>query len=115
MGVIGRLFRTEKAFWHGVTVMLDYTTPSSDPVFELEEKLRTAIDAAGVGEFLHFEATLEWDLVIFEMHGPDADRLYAVARPVMQAARFMHGAEVTLRYGPDVKATRREKDILKAA
>ena len=34
------------------------------------------------------------------MYGPDADRLFAAVRPVLEGADFMRGARVTLRYGP---------------
>jgi hypothetical protein len=34
------------------------------------------------------------------MYGPDADRLFAAVRPVLETAAFMRGARVKLRYGP---------------
>ena len=114
MGFFGRLFRTKKAFWHGVTAVVNYTVQSGDPVFDLEEKLLAAINAAGVGEYQQFWAPLDWTEIIYEMHGPDADRLFAVVKPVFEAASFMDGAEVTLRYGPDVKGTRTEVVILRS-
>lgn len=40
------------------------------------------------------------------MYGPDADKLFAVVRPILEACSFMQGASVTLRYGPQVDGVR---------
>ena len=42
------------------------------------------------------------------MSGPDADRLFAAVRPVLEGADFMRGARMTFRYGPPRMACERE-------
>ena len=73
------------------------------PLHALERDLSQAIIDAGAGVYDgHEVALLEGDDAYLFMYGPDAERLFDVVRPVLQMARMMAGAKVTLRYGsPD--------------
>jgi len=48
------------------------------------------------------------------MYGPDADRLFAAVRPVLESAGFMQGARVRLRYGKAQSGAREEVIVLGA-
>lgn len=69
-------------------------------MFDLEEKLENAITYAQAGEYDGNEISVDGSDGSLYMYGPDADRLFSVARPILEPATFMRGAKVTLRYGP---------------
>ncbi len=85
---------------HSVIVHFDYGSTDLAPMFALEDRLRSAIDQAGVGEHDGHEIAIDGSDGFFYMYGPDADALFAVARPVLESAPFMKGARAKLRYGP---------------
>ena len=53
-----------------------------------------------VGEFDGNKVATDGSDGSLDMYGPNADALFAAARPILLAAEFMRGARVTLRYGP---------------
>jgi len=85
---------------HAVIVAFDYGSTDPQPVFDLSSRLEEAIAAAGVGEFDGNELAADGSDGSLYMYGPDADRLFAAVRPLLEAAAFMRGARVKLRYGP---------------
>ena len=108
MGVLSRLFGKKSAPpprspEQAVIVKFDYMGSTDlTLLFELEGKLEAAIGAANVGEFDGNEVATDGSDGILYMYGADADRLFEVIRPVLEACSFMRGARVTLRYGPPV-------------
>ena len=85
---------------HAVIVVFDYGSTNLQPMFDLEEKLERAISNAQVGEYDGNEIAIDGSDGSLYMYGPDADRLFAVIKPILQSTPFMHGAKVKLRYGP---------------
>jgi hypothetical protein len=85
---------------HAVIVAFDFGSSDPQPVFDLSTRLEQAIAAAGAGEFDGNELAADGSDGTLYMYGPDADRLFAAVRPVLEAAAFMQGARVKLRYGP---------------
>ena len=98
---------------HGVTVNFDYIG-STDlaRLFALEEKLEAVINAAKAGELDGNEVATDGSDGFLYMYGPDADRLFEVIRPVLEACSFMRGARITLRYGPATAEARRREFVL---
>ena len=76
----------------------------------LEGRLHAAIAAAGVGELDGDELAAGGREGTLYAYGADADRLYAVMRPLLEGAPCMRGAVVTLRYG--ILARRHARDAL---
>lgn len=73
------------------------TVNEREALFELEDSLRGAIEAARVGELDGHEFG-GGEAVVF-MYGPDADRLFSTVAALLRS----HGsgpASCTLRYGP---------------
>jgi hypothetical protein len=68
-------------------------------ITQLEDELRAAIEAAKVGEFDGNELAVDGSEGRFYMYGPDADRLFNVVRPILEASPLMKGADVIKRYG----------------
>lgn len=85
---------------HGVIVRFNYRLPDLTALREVEHNIEGAILRAGVGEYDGDEIAVSLSDGFLYMYGPDADRLFAVIRPVLESAPFMRGALVTLRYGP---------------
>jgi hypothetical protein len=105
MGLLKRLFgKGEKAQprapEHAVLVRFAYGSTDLSRLFALEEQLERAIAAAAVGEYDGNEVATDGSDARLYMYGPDADALFAAVRPALEAAPFMRGAQVTLRYGP---------------
>lgn len=100
---------------HAVIVAFDYGSTDPQPVFDLSDRLEQAIDTAGVGEFDGNELAADGSDGSLYMYGPDADRLLATVRPVLEAAAFMRGARVKLRYGPAGSGAGEKTVVLGAA
>jgi len=85
---------------HAVIVQFAYGSTDLSRLFALEERLEAAIAAAGVGEFDGNDIATDGSDGTLYMYGPDADALFAVVRPALEATDFMRGARARLRYGP---------------
>ena len=105
MGFFSRLFAKKKSPVpnspeQAVIVHFRYGDTDLERLFNLEEKLEAAISDAGAGEFDGNEMAVDGSDGYLYMYGPDADRLFEVVKPLLEATTFTQGASVTLRYGP---------------
>jgi hypothetical protein len=118
MGLLSKVFGgksqpDDKPVEHAVVVNFDYGGSTDlQPIFALEEKLEAAIDAAKAGEYDGNEVAVDGSDGSLYMYGPDADRLFSVVRPVLEACIFMRGARVKLRYGPPQDGVRERHVVL---
>jgi hypothetical protein len=106
MSVFSKLFgKAEKpasaaAPEHAVIVHFDYGSTNLQPIFALERELEEAIVAARAGEYDGNEVAVSGKDGCLYMYGPDADRLFAVVKPILDACTFTSKARIKLRYGP---------------
>jgi hypothetical protein len=105
MGLFSKWFgsrRTEEDLppEHAVIIHFRYGSTNLQPIFDLEDELERAINAAQVGQFDGNEVAVDGSDGSLYMYGPDADRLFATVKPILETRQFMHGATATLRYGP---------------
>jgi hypothetical protein len=112
MSLLSRIFGakseiTAKPVEHAVIVKFAYIGSTDlDPLFALETQLESAITTAQAGEYDGNEVAVDGSDGTLYMYGPDADKLFAVIRPVLEACSFMKGAAVKLRYGPPADGVR---------
>lgn len=85
---------------HAVIVHFNYGSTDLQPLFALEDELEDAIAAAAAGAYDGNEVAADGSDGFLYMYGPDADKLLAAVKPVLEACEFMRGATVTVRYGP---------------
>lgn len=97
---------------HAVIVHFEYAADNLAPLFELEEKLEEAIDAAGVGEFDGDEMAVDLSDGSLYMYGPDADALFAAVRPLLGGASCLRNVRATVRYGPPEDGVRERTERL---
>lgn len=97
---------------HGVIVHFEYGSTDLNALFRLEDRLRQAIQNAGVGEHDGHEIAVDGSDGYLYSYGPDADALFAVMRPELEAAPFMRGARAKLRYGPPEPGVREVEVVL---
>jgi hypothetical protein len=83
-----------------VIVRFAYGQTDLSPLYELEDKLIAAIEAADAGEFDGNEVATDGSDGSLYMYGPDADRLFEAVRPVLASATCIRQAVATIRYGP---------------
>ena len=83
-----------------------YGSKDLAPLFALEDRLESAIAASNVGYLDGDEIANDGSDGFIYMYGPDADRLSDVVLPVLKAADFMKGAEVTREYRPPAEKPR---------
>jgi len=83
-----------------VIVHFEYGQTDLNPLYELEDKLIAAIEAADAGEFDGNEVATDGSDGSLYMYGPDADRLFTAIRPVIASATCIRNAVATVRYGP---------------
>jgi hypothetical protein len=84
---------------HAVIVSFAYGAADLAPLVALEDRLRQAIAADGTGEYDGNEVADDGSDGSFFMYGPDADRLYASVKPVLEASGILSRLQVRLRYG----------------
>jgi hypothetical protein len=82
-----------------VIVRFDYGSKDWKPFFDWEEKFEAAVAAAQVGEYDGNELAVDSSDGMLFLYGPDADKLFAVIRPQLEAATVLKNVVVTLRYG----------------
>jgi hypothetical protein len=92
-----------------VIVHFDYGQTDLSPLFELEDQLIAAIDAAGVGESDGNEVATDGSDGDLYMYGPDADKLFEAIQPVLESATCIHQTVATIRYGPPEDGVRERK------
>jgi hypothetical protein len=85
---------------HAVIVNFNYGSNDLTRLFEIEERLESAITEAGVGEFDGNDIATDGSDANLYMYGPNADAIFEVIRPILEKIDCMKGAKATLRYGP---------------
>jgi hypothetical protein len=91
---------------HAVIVHFHSDQADLQPLFDLEDQLIVAIEAAGVGVFDGNELAADGSDGYLYMYGPDAGLLFDTIQPILAASEFMKGASVKLRYGPPGKTVK---------
>jgi hypothetical protein len=102
---------TGVALLEAVIVRFTYRGHELGPLFELQHRLEVVVEEGRLGEVDGHEAASDGGEGTLVLYGPDADGLFAAARPVLESAAFMKGARVTLRYG-GVTAGAKEKLVV---
>jgi hypothetical protein len=110
MSVLTKLFRPDKSNrkgppQHEVVVHFSYGSRNFQHVFALEDSLRMAIAQARAGEYDSHYIEEDGSEGFYYMYGPDAEKLFSAISPVLEASSFMHGATVTLHFGPQKRGT----------
>lgn len=86
---------------HAVIVYFDnHGSTDLSRLYETEDQLERAIEAANAGEFDGNEINVQGTNGTLYMYGPDADKLFAAIKPVLTKVDWLRGAKVKLRYGP---------------
>jgi len=91
---------------HAVIVHFTYGSTDLSRLFELERKLETAIEKAKVGEYDGNDVAMDGSNGYLYMYGANADALFEIVRPILEATEFMKGAKAKLRYGPPADGVR---------
>ena len=116
MGLFANLFgkkkpESAKLPEQSVIVHFQYGKTDLDDLYALEDRLEPLIADAGVGEFDGHEIALDGSDGFLYMYGPDADKLFDVVKPELEATSFTRGASVKLCYhnpgeqGPEKEVT----------
>jgi hypothetical protein len=82
-----------------VMVHFDYYPRDRAQIRVLEHRLESALKRAAVGELGETEFHIDGNDGYLYMYGPDPDRLYVVASPILKSSKLMTRAEVTKQYG----------------
>jgi hypothetical protein len=85
-----------------VIVHFEYGMPDWNPFLQFEKVLEFKINTSGAGDYDGNELAADGSDGILYMYGPDADKLFAAAKPVLLSTTLLKNVTVTLRYG-DVK------------
>ncbi|MBX9298435.1 hypothetical protein LQR30_14085 [Chromobacterium piscinae] len=101
---------TQKLPEPSITVRFDYYPQDLARIRALERKLASAIKRARAGELGETELHLDGNDGFLYLYGPDPDRLYAAAGPILRPSRLMVHAEVTKQYAASSKTFPLGKD-----
>ncbi|ORT87439.1 hypothetical protein B7G54_07960 [Burkholderia puraquae] len=80
-----------------VMVHFDYDEKDKARLHALEQRLDRAVKRAGAGELGETELHRDGNDGYLYFYGTSADRLYAIARPILKSSGWLTGTEVTLR------------------
>nr|WP_241022888.1 hypothetical protein [Burkholderia sp. Se-20373] len=80
-----------------VMVHFDYYGKDKARLHALEQRLDRAVKQAGAGELGETELHRDGNDGYLYFYGAGADRLYAIARPILKSSGWLTGTEVTLR------------------
>ncbi|MCA7950001.1 hypothetical protein LGM43_06930 [Burkholderia seminalis] len=80
-----------------VMIHFDYDAKDDARLHALEQRLDRAVRRAGAGELGETELHRDGNDGYLYFHGASADRLYAIARPILKSSGWLTGMEVTLR------------------
>ena len=94
-----------------VTIRFKYRKAELDALYELEEKLAEALDEADAGDYEGSEMAIDGSGGEMTMTGRDAHAIWAAVHPVLEAARFMRGADAELRLGAGEDAETEEMTV----
>jgi hypothetical protein len=105
MGLLSRLFGSKNAEKDGppeqeVEVRFDYGSTNFQFVYALGDQIQVALAEAKVGEYDGHALPADGSECRYFVCGPDAEAIFRVIAPVLEASPLMRGATVTLRYGP---------------
>jgi hypothetical protein len=112
MNLFQRIFASktsnvQKPFEQSVIVNFQYNKPDLIAFFELSDRLKAAIETAGVGEYDGNEIDTDGSDAFLFMVGPDGDKLFAVVRPILKDSDLMKEAVVTIHYGTKLSDARK--------
>jgi hypothetical protein len=88
MGIFSKLFgpqnpETSRKSEHAVIVYFQYGSTNLQPLFDLEDRLGTAIASAKAGKFDGDETAADGSDGYLYMYGPDADNLFKAVHPIL--------------------------------
>jgi hypothetical protein len=94
-----------------VIVHFDYGSRDWAPFFQFESRLEQAIAASGTGEYDGNELATDGSDGSLYMYGPNADKLFAVVKPLLESSTLLKHVVVTLRYGSAGDKNAREVEV----
>ena len=92
-------------------IRFKYRKADLDPLYELEEKLGEALEEADAGDYEGHEMSIDGSEGEMVMTGPDARAIWEAVQPVLEAARFMRGADAELKFGAGEDAETEELTV----
>lgn len=105
MGWLSKLFGVRNTAKNGssqqeVEVHFPYGSTNFQHVYALGDKIQVAINEAKVGEYDGHALPADGSEGRYFVYGPDAEAIFKVIAPVLEASPLMRGATVTLHFGP---------------
>ena len=112
MGLLSRLFGSRNVEKRGaseqeVEVHFGYGSTNFQYVYALGDQIQVAITEAKAGEYDGHRLPADGSEGRYFLKGPDAEKMFKVIAPVLEASPLMRGATVTLYYGPAGWSTRK--------
>jgi hypothetical protein len=95
----GRPAASKPAPEQAVLVHFEYGHSDWAPFLSFEKGLEDAIAKSGSGQYDGNELAVDGSDGTLYMYGPDADKLFAVAKPILLSTALLKNVVVTLRYG----------------
>ena len=105
MGLLSKLFGARGAAKNGssqqeVEIHFAYGSTNFQHAYALGDKIQLAVAEAKVGEYDGHALPADGSEGRYFVNGPDAEAIFKVLAPVLEASPLMRGAKVTLYFGP---------------
>jgi hypothetical protein len=105
MGLLSKLFGSRNGEQGNqntqeVEIYFEYGSTNFQHVYALGDQIQVVLADAKVGEYDGHSLPSDGSDGTYFIFGPDAEAIFQAIQPVLQASPLMHGATVTLHYGP---------------
>ncbi len=116
MGLLSKLFGSRDKSKNGssrqeVEIFFEYGSTNFQHVYALGDQLHIAVTDAKAGEYDGHEITSGGGECKLFLFGQDAETIFRVITPVLEASPLTRGAIITLLFGP--RAWRTPKRVIK--
>ena len=85
---------------HSVIIHFFYGKDSLDELYELEDKMRLALEASGAGLCDGHEIAMDDSDGFYFLYGENAETVFKTVAPILADSTFMRGATAHLSFGP---------------
>jgi hypothetical protein len=96
---------------HSIIIEFQYGMDSLEPLFQLEDELRTVVEANGAGRVDGHEIAMDDSDGRIFLYAESASAVMQIIEPVLAKYSFLKGARITMRFGDELDSLSEEEVI----
>lgn len=96
---------------HAIIIEFQYGMDSLEPLFDLQDELKTLVEADGAGRVDGHEIAMDDSDGRIFLYAVDANTVMQIIEPVLAKYSFLKGARITMRFGDELDSLSEEEVI----